>query len=125
MAHRYQDLEDRVINFTLRAIEVSEVLPPKNKAANKIADNLARASVGLALIYGEVQDAESKADFIHKMKLCLKEFRECLMCFKLIYRKPFINPVSRLDNIMKENEELISIFVASIKTARSKKEDEK
>jgi four helix bundle protein len=107
MAHRYQELEDRVINFTLRSIEVSEVLPNKSKAANKIADNLARASVGLALIYGEVQDAESKADFIHKMKMCLKEFRECLMCFKLIYRKPFITPISRLDEIMKENDELI------------------
>jgi four helix bundle protein len=122
MAHRYQELEDRVINFTLRAIEVSEVLPTKSKAANKIADNLARASVGLALIYGEVQDAESKADFIHKMKMCLKEFRECSICFKLIYRKPFIDPVSRLDKIMQECDELISIFVTSVKTARGKKE---
>jgi four helix bundle protein len=122
MSRKFQELEDRVISFTLRAIEVSEVLPTKSKAANKIADNLARASVGLALIYGEVQDAESKADFIHKMKMCLKEFRECSICFKIIYRKPFIDPISRLDNIMQECEELISIFVASIKTARAKKE---
>lgn len=71
--------------------------------------------------YGEAQSAESVKDFIHKLKVVLKELRESLVCLKIIVRKPLIKPLikplKKLDPIIKENNELISIIVTSIKTA--------
>ncbi len=64
--------------------------------------------------------AESINDFIHKMKLVLKELRESFVCLKIIVRKPLITPTEKLNPIMKENNELISIFVKSIETAKKK-----
>ena len=71
-----------------------------------------------ALNYGEAQSAESTNDFVHKLKIVLKELRETLVCLKIIKRKPLITPASRLNSIIEENNELISIFVKSVETAK-------
>ena len=75
--------------------------------------------------YGEVQSSESKKDFIHKMKVILKELRETNICLKIIKRKPLIKVSQRLNAIIKECNELISIFVTSIKTAQKTKDKAK
>ena len=75
-----------------------------------------RAGTSPALNYGEARAAESKRDFAHKMKICLKELRETLVCLKIIVKRSWIQK-ELLDLLKKENEELISIFVASIKTS--------
>ncbi|HEX7846035.1 MAG TPA: four helix bundle protein, partial [Chitinophagaceae bacterium] len=73
-ARRY-DLQERLINFASDCIDVAERLP-KTFAGNHIAGQLIRSSTSPALHYGEAQGAESRDDFIHKMKVCLKELRE-------------------------------------------------
>ncbi|MBE7496454.1 MAG: four helix bundle protein [Verrucomicrobiaceae bacterium] len=112
-------LEDRLVNFAVRVIKVVEALPD-TKAGKHIAGQLVRSGTSPALNYGEAQSAESRGDFLHKMKVCLKELRETLICLKIIERKPMY-PRSRLTAILKESDELISIFVKSIHTAEQNK----
>jgi four helix bundle protein len=69
------DLEDRLIDFAVRIIRIAESLP-KTKTGSHIAGQLVRCGTSPAPNYGEAQGAESQADFVYKMKLCLKELRE-------------------------------------------------
>jgi four helix bundle protein len=114
------DLEERLIKFSIDIIEVVELLP-NTKSGNHLAGQLVRSGTAPALNYAEAQSAESRNDFIHKMKISLKELRETHVCLKIIHRKPLITPAERLDALLKENNELISIFVKSITTAQSNK----
>ena len=117
MAKRVYDLEYRLIEFAARVIEVVENLPDA-RAGNYIAGQLIRCGMAPPLLYGEAQAAESPDDFIHKMKVVLKELKETRVCLKLIIRKEMIKPASRLDGLENECEELIKIVAASIETAR-------
>jgi len=71
------------------------------------------------LNYGEAQGGESRKDFIHKMKIVLKELRETFICLKMISRASLSQMEDKLEKAIKENNELISIFVSSINTAQS------
>lgn len=115
MDDRADQLEGRLIDFAVRVIAVVESLPD-TKAGKHIASQLVRAGTSPAPNYGEARAAESRADFVHKLKVALKEPRETLIWLKIIERKPML-PANRLGGIVKECDELISIFVKSLKTA--------
>jgi four helix bundle protein len=117
MSEKVYDLEDRFVEFASRIIDVVESLP-KTRAGNYIAGQLVRCGLAPALLYGEAQSAESRDDFIHKMKIILKELKESRVCLKLIIRKQMIKPVSRLNDLKSECEELIKIVSKSIDTAK-------
>jgi four helix bundle protein len=117
MEGRRYDLEDRLIDFAVRIMGVVESLP-HSRGGNYIAAQLIRCGLAPALLYGEAQGAESRDDFIHKMKIVVKELKETRVCLKLIRRKEMIKP-KRLENICKENEELIAIISKSVETAKS------
>jgi four helix bundle protein len=110
------DLSKRLINFASQSIDVAENLP-KTLAGNHIASQLIHSSTSPALHYGEAQGAESRSDFVHKMKVCLKELRETYNCLRLIRKKSWYDDV-KLSALINENNQLISIFVASLKTAQ-------
>ena len=115
------DLEDRLIDFVIRISEVAEALP--NTVLGKyLKGQMIRSGTSPALNYGEAQSAESTNDFVHKLKIVLKELRETLVCLKIIERKPIITPTNKLSPIIKENNELISIFVKSTETAKKNNE---
>ena len=80
---------------------------------------MVRSGTAPALNYGEAQAAESRPDFIHKMKIALKELRETKVNLKFILRRNYF-PENRLLPLLKENDELIAIFVKSISTAQEK-----
>jgi four helix bundle protein len=110
------DLEDRLIAFAVRVIDTAEALP--NTAAGKnLSGQIVRSGTSPALNYGEAQAAESRADFIHKMRICLKELRETFVCLKIIQRKEYFKE-KQLEPLINENRELVSIFVRSIQTAK-------
>ena len=113
------DLEDRLIDFAVRIIRIAEALP-KTKIGNHIAGQIIRSGTSPAPNYGEAQSAESRSDFIHKMKLSLKELRETRVWLLMIIRANLIKPTSKLELLIDENNQLISIFVKSIDTARRK-----
>ena len=115
------DLEDRLVNYTCRMIDVVETLP-NTRAGNYIAGQLIKSCNSPTFNYGEVQAAESKNDFIHKMRVVLKELKECRTALKIIREKEMIKPVNKLANIFKETEELIAIIAKSISTAKNNKD---
>ena len=114
------DLEDRLIDFAVRIIQVAESLP-KTRVGNHIGGQLIRCGTSPAPNYGEAQSAESPSDFIHKMKVGLKELRETKVWLLMIVKANLIGPASKLDPLIDENNQLISIFVTSINTARENK----
>ena len=118
------DLEDRLVDFSCRIIEVVEALP-SSRAGNYIAAQLIRCGMAPALLYGEAQGAESRSDFIHKMRICLKELKETRVCLKVISKSNMIKPISKLDNIKPEIEQLVSIVGKSIETAKKNLINEK
>ena len=117
---REYDLEERLINFAVRIIRTAESLP-QSKVGNHISGQLIRSGTSPAPNYGEAQSAESRADFIHKMKISLKELRETRVWLLIIIRANLIKESSKLESLVDENNQLISIFVVSIKTANQNK----
>ena len=113
------DLEDRLIDFAVRIIEVAKSLP-KTKVGNHIGGQLIRCGTSPAPNYGEAQGAESRSDFIHKMKVSLKELRETRIWLLMLIKVGLVKPVSKLEPLIKESNELISIFVKSVNTAKQK-----
>ena len=111
-----QELEDRLIDFSVRIIEILKELP-KSKLGTHLEGQLVRSSTSPALNYGEAQSAESRKDFIHKIKIVLKELRETLVGLKIIKRSRLLKQDDKLNLVMKENDELIAIFVKSVETA--------
>lgn len=110
------DLEDRLIEFGASVADLIEELP-NSKAGNYIAGQLIRSGLSPALNYGEAQSAESRADFIHKLKVILKELRESLISLKVI-RRLKLAKMEKVDPVMTEPQQLVAIFVKSIVTAQ-------
>ena len=100
-----EQLENRLIDFAVDIINIAETLPNS------------RSGNAPALLYGEVRGAESKKDFIHKMKVALKELRETLVSLKIILKKQFPINLVNCESLKSECNELVSIFVSSTKTA--------
>jgi four helix bundle protein len=119
---RIYDLEDRLVDFTCRMIDVIEALP-KTRGGNYMAGQLIRSCHSPAFNYSEGQAAESPDDFIHKLKVVLKELKECRTSLKIIVRKKYILPQSKLEPIYKETEELIAIIGKCISTAENNKKN--
>ncbi len=110
------DLEERLIDFSVLIIEIVNEIP-NTKAGNNLAGQLVRSGTSVSLNYGEAQSAESKRDFIHKMKVVLKELRETFVNLRIIHKSKLYVDENKIIKAKQENNELISIFVKSIETA--------
>lgn len=120
--HKF-DLEDRLVDFVCMCLDVCELLSG-TKSGQNLEYQLSKSGTAPALIYGEAQAAESRADFIHKMKMCLKEIKESRINLKIIMRKPVVqNP--KVDKAFQECNELMAIFITSIETAQNNDERRK
>ena len=115
------DLEERLIKFAvLISILVEEL--PTTITGKYLAGQLIRSGLSPALNYGEAQSGESINDFIHKMKIALKELRETGISLKIIKQKQYKQVVNITDSCLKECNELICIFVKSVKTAEDNRQ---
>jgi four helix bundle protein len=110
------DLEERPIDFAVAISLIIENLP-NNRIGNYIAGQLVRSGCSPALNYGEAQAAESRNNFIHKMKIILKELRESMISLKLIERRSLYD-VQHIMQAKNECNQLIAIFMKSIETAK-------
>ena len=120
MKEEKYDLEERLIEFAVRVIRLTESLP-KTPVGRHILGQLTRSGTSPAPNYGEAQDAESRAEFVHKLKIVLKELRETRVWLLMIQRAELVKPITRLESLVEEVNELISIFVTSVKTTRRSK----
>jgi len=114
------DLVERLTDFSVSIIQIAENLP-NTRSGNYLAGQMIASGTSPALHYGEAQDAESNQDFIHKIKVVLKELRETSIALIIIKKLNVFRDLEKLTKAMDENNQLISIFVATVKTARSRK----
>ena len=110
------DLEQRLVKFSVLIIRTIATLP-NDRSCNHLVSQLVRSGTAPALLYGEAQGAESRKDFIHKMRIALKELRETGICLKIIDEAGFVDAKEQFEKLLNENNELISIFHKSIITA--------
>lgn len=111
------DLEDRLIRFAVMVIQLCDRLP-STPAGRHISGQLLRSGTSPAPNYSEGRSAESRRDFIHKLRICLKELNESTVWLKMI-RLARLLPVEEVDPVLDESEQLGRIVGASIKTAAS------
>ena len=111
------DLEERLVKFCAAVINVS-VCIKSDFIGEHLSKQLARSATSAALNYGEAQTGASKKDFIYRMTLVLKELRETFICLKIIKSTEHINNPEQLELCTNEANQLISIFVKSIHTAK-------
>ncbi len=112
------DLEDRLIDFAVLICKIANRLP-SNRVSHHVVGQIIRSSTAPAANYGEAQAAESRKDFVHKMKLCLKELRETKVWIKFVRQMQLYDP-SKIQKALNESNELIAIFSKSIQTAQNK-----
>ena len=110
------DLEDRLLEFGAKIVQLTESLP-NTRAGNHIAGQLLRCGTSALSNHGEVEAAESRRDFLHKLRICLKELRETKRWLRLLGRVNKVEKPANFNTCLSEVEELIRIFVASVRTA--------
>ena len=118
--NRKNDLENRLLDFSVHMINIVEALP-NTRAGNHIAGQLIRCGTSPAPNYGEAQSAESRNDFIHKIKIVLKELRETKVWLNIIQLKSLLKSTREIELLIAECDELISIFVTSVRTVEKNK----
>jgi len=109
------DLEDRLLEFSARIIRLVDALP-NTRAANHVAGQLLRCGTSPYGNHGEVEAAESRKDFVHKLRVCLKELKETRRWLRLLQKAELV-PERKMTAILGETEELIKIFFTSVRTA--------
>jgi four helix bundle protein len=110
------DLEERLLEYSAQIVRIVDRLP-RTPAGSHVGVQLLRSGTSPLPNHGEAQAAESTKDFVHKMRICLKELRETRRWLRLAMRVPLVNPPSQFEPLLDETEELIKIFYASIRTA--------
>ena len=113
---RAYDLDDRLLRFAADTCRVAEQMPA-SRTGNHICNQLIRCGTSPSANYAEARGSESRRDFVHKLKLCLKELRESLAWLRLVGLLE-LRPPGQLEAVLSEANELIAIMVVSIRTAK-------
>ncbi len=110
------DIQRRLIDFGARTTRVAKMLP-RNDDGRYISQQLMRSGLAAAPNYAEARAAESRADFIHKLRIVLKELNETKSWLEQIVANGLFSR-DKMSAVIAENQELCWIIAASIKTAR-------
>jgi four helix bundle protein len=110
------DLEERLLYYAGRVVRLSSKLP-RDRSGNHVAHQVLRSGTSPLGNHAEAQSAESPADFIHKLRVCLKELRETQRWLRLIHYVPMLKNPKRIEPLLAETDQLVRIFVKSIDTA--------
>lgn len=111
-----KNLSERLIEFGAGSIKLTSKID-NTYAGRHISNQLMRSATSSGANYEEACGAESKADFIHKRQIVLKELRESFYWLKLI-RKSGLSQDKEIQNFTLETEELIKIVAKSVITAK-------
>lgn len=112
------NLEDRLIDYSVLITDIVENMA-NTKAGNHYTGQLIRSGTSPCLNYAEAQSGESRRDFVHKLKIVLKELRETNVCLKIIDKTGLCKSTEFIQPVIIETNELISIFVKCIETAKA------
>ncbi|PHK99228.1 four helix bundle protein [Neolewinella marina] len=109
------DLELRLVKFGVRCTMLCRALPIEEYYdAKHVANQLLRSGTHAGFHYPEARSAESRRDFLHKLKVLLKELREARAELRYVYHMNYVAP-HRVTPLLKEASELIAIFMATTK----------
>jgi len=114
-------LEERLIDFAVRIIRLAACLP-RTPAGRHIAGQILRCGTSPAPNYGEARGAESRADFVHKIRVVFKELNETSIWLRIIERSQMLSKQQLID-IIQENGELCKIFAATLGTTAARLND--
>jgi len=114
---KHQELRRRTKDFALRIMRMCRTIP-STRETNIINNQILRSATGVAANYRAVGLARSKAEFISKLGIVLEEADETVFWLELLSDSGII-PASKLRELMSEGNELVAIFLASRKTAKS------
>ncbi len=109
-------IEERLIDFAVRIIKLADALP-ETPAGKHVGRQLLRSGTSPAPNYAEARGAESNADFIHKLKIALKELNESSVWLRMACRAGLMK-AERIENLIDENQQLCRIINASIATSK-------
>ena len=112
-----EELEDRTSKFAARVVKVCEALPAKRIGTVHFADQLFRSGTSVAANYAKAVESESRKDFIHKLKIAMKELSETRTWLKIVSYAGYLKH-DLLVSLIDESVELTRIFASSVKTAR-------
>ena len=115
--HYYSNLEDRLVDFSVKIVNLGYKLQMKPELKS-LTGQILKSGISPALNYGEAMHAESKKDFVHKMKIALKELRETHISLKILNALNSVPFKDEIIDLKNENNELLAIFVSSVKTAQ-------
>ena len=113
------ELEDRIVRFAARCVKVCAALPVKAIGSASFADQLFRSSTSIAANYAEACEAEPAKDFVHKLKIAMKELSETRIWLRLIGEAGYVEN-TKLADLLGESRELSRILSASVTTAKKK-----
>ncbi len=111
------DLEERLLAYSAGIIGAVDILKD-SMGARHVGTQLIRSGTSPLPNHGEAEAAESRRDFIHKMKLCLKELRESRRWLRVIQKANLSRSQENVLPLIQETEELIKIFYTSVRTAQ-------
>ena len=114
---RREDLQERLLLFAARIVKLVADLR-KTPAGRHIADQLLRSGTSVGANYEEAQGAESRADFVHKLQIALKEMRESHYWLRLLGASGTV-PESKLTAIIDEATQLRAILSKAVATAKA------
>ena len=113
----FDDLEDRLILFAITIVRITNEMS-NSYSGQHFKNQLVRSGTSPALNYAEARFAESRKDFVHKVKIVLKELCETRVGLKIVIKTGIYRGKENLDDVVTESSELIAIFVKSINTAK-------
>ena len=109
------ELQDRLIDLAVRIINLANRLP-RTPAGRHVSGQILKSGTSPAPNYGEARGAESLADFVHKLRIALKELNETSIWLQIIRKSGMLSSELLVD-IIEENQQLSRIIASSIKTA--------
>ncbi len=112
-----EELSDRLLDLAVRVGKVTDALPD-TRLGRHVAGQLVRCGTSPPPNYDEACAAESRADFIHKLRICLKELRESRCWIRFIIKAELL-PEARLLDLLNEANQLCDIIGKSVATASS------
>lgn len=119
MPEEGRGLEERTARFAARVVNVCEAIPSGRLKSGHLKDQLFRAGTSVAANYAEAEEPESREDFVHKMKLAMKELAEARCWLRILGESGYLD-AKRLKPLVDESLELTRMMGASVATARKR-----
>jgi four helix bundle protein len=113
------DIQERLIDLAVSIVKFTTKLP-KSSIGRHVSGQLLRSGTSPAPDYAEARSAESSKDFIHKLKISLKELNETAVWLQIIIRSEMI-PGEECMDLQKECDELCKIISASVRTSKKRR----